>query len=176
MPAAFSSSNNLARFVQLLAFSAVAVALAVVSWRGTSLKLPDVGQFAGVVGAALLGGVLNPVKDLAVAKGAAELLSTKFDALWVTAVVVGGGSIVNCALALAIHGDRHVNAAPALAALVTAFAALFVDTSHATHLPDPATTASGTGGGGAGGSPGGGGGGGGGSDATGARAGADGGS
>lgn len=158
MPGAFSSSNNLARFVQLLAFSAVAVALAVVSWRGTSLKLPDVGQFAGVVGAALLGGVLNPVKDLSVAKGAAELLSTKYDALWVAAVVVGGGAIVNGALALAIHGDRHVNAAPALTALVTAFAALFVDTSRTTHLPDPATTASGTGGGG--------------SDATGAAAGA----
>ena len=34
----------LARAAQLLGFAVVAVALAVVSWRGMSLNLPDVGS------------------------------------------------------------------------------------------------------------------------------------
>ncbi|GAA2057235.1 hypothetical protein GCM10009839_78220 [Catenulispora yoronensis] len=140
---AFAPSSRISRAIQLLTFGAVAVALGAVSWRCTPLNLPDVGQFAGIAGSAFLGGVLNPIKDVAAARGAAEGLQTKFDALWLAAVAIGGGAIVSGALALGIDGQRHVNAAAALTALTTAFGGLFLDTSKLTHLPDPSTTASG---------------------------------
>jgi hypothetical protein len=142
----FAPSSKISRAIQLLTFAAVAAALGAVSWRSTSLDLPGVGQFAGVTGAALLGGILNPIKDVATARDAAAGLQTKYDLLWLAAVAVGGAAIVSGALALAIDGQRHVNAAAALTALTTAFGALFLDTSRLTHLPDPATTASGSGG------------------------------
>ncbi|GAA1950129.1 hypothetical protein [Catenulispora subtropica] len=148
---AFAPSSKISRAIQLLTFAAVAIALGAVSWRCTSLKLPDVGQFAGVTGAAFLGGILNPIKDIGMAKDAAAGLQTKFDRMWVLAVLIGGGSIISGALALGIHGERHVNAAAALAALATAFGGLFLDTTRITHLPDPSTTASHSTGAGAGG-------------------------
>ncbi|NUR25411.1 MAG: hypothetical protein HOV83_06100 [Catenulispora sp.] len=170
MGTAFAPSSKISRAVQFFTFAAVAVALGVVSWRRASLNLPNVGQFAGITGSAFLGGVLNPIKDVTAARNAALGLQTKFDALWLAAVGVGGASIVSGALALGIHGERHVNAAAALTALTTAFGGLFLDTSRLTHVPDPSTTASGSGsgggtvvlgsGGGGGGADGGGGGGG----------------
>ena len=50
MPAASISNATVARAAQLVGFAVVAAALAVVSWRGSSLNLPAVGQFAAVVG------------------------------------------------------------------------------------------------------------------------------
>ncbi|NUR60715.1 MAG: hypothetical protein HOV87_18945 [Catenulispora sp.] len=147
---AFAPSSRISRGIQLFTFAAVVVALGVVSWRCTSLNLPDVGQFAGIAGSAFLGGVLNPIKDVTAARNAAMGLQTKLDLLWLVAVAIGGGAIVSGALALAIHGERHVNAAAALTALTTAFGGLFLDTSKITHVPDPATTASGVGAGGSG--------------------------
>jgi hypothetical protein len=148
MGTAFAPSSKVSRAIQFCTFAAVAVALGVVSWRRASLNLPDVGQFAGIAGSAFLGGVLNPIKDVTAARNAALGLQTKFDALWLAAVAVGGASIVSGALALGIHGERHVNAAAALTALTTAFGGLFLDTSRVTHVPDPSTTASGSGSGG----------------------------
>ncbi|NUP51034.1 MAG: hypothetical protein HOW97_27530 [Catenulispora sp.] len=148
-------SSRLARAVQLVVFSTVSVALAAVCWRCTDMRLPNVGQFAGIAGSAFLGGVLNPIKDVGVAENAAQSLRTKFDWLWLAAVGVGGAAIIVGALALAIHGERHVNAASALAVLATAFGGLFLDTSKITHVPDPAVTSSmASGGSGSGGSAG----------------------
>ena len=151
MGTVFAPSSRLSRAIQLFTFSAVAIALGAVSWRCTSLNLPNVGQFAGIAGSAFLGGVLNPIKDVTAARDAAMGLQTKLDALWLTAVIIGGGAIVSGALALGVHGERHVNAAAALTALTTAFGGLFLDTSKITHVPDPSTTASVSHGGGGGG-------------------------
>jgi hypothetical protein len=150
------SNAALARAAQLLGFSVVAVALAVVSWRTVSLNLPDVGQFAGVVGSGFLGGIINPLmKVLNVSGGTVALgdasqvtkkvevlqdddaaaLRVKRDPMWDIAVVVGAGAIIASALALAINSQHHMNAAAALTALATAFGALFLDTSKITHTP-----------------------------------------
>ncbi|MBS2532881.1 hypothetical protein KGQ20_08850 [Catenulispora sp. NF23] len=166
MPAASIPTTTIARAAQLVGFAVVAGALAVVSWRGTSLNLPNVGQFAGVIGSGFLGGIINPLmKRLsgpssittttataqmtqtaeasqvtqvtqtaeAVQNKAASALGQKTDAMWDIAVVIGAAAIVAAALALAINGQRHVNAAAALTALATAFGALFIDTSKVTH-------------------------------------------
>ena len=55
------SNASIARAAQLTGFTVVAAALAVVSWRTMSLNLPDVGQFAGVIGSGFLGGIINPL-------------------------------------------------------------------------------------------------------------------
>jgi hypothetical protein len=149
MGSAFAPSSRISRGIQLFTFAAVVIALGAVSWRCASLNLPNVGQFAGIAGSAFLGGILNPIKDVTAAKNAAMGLQTKLDMLWLVAVAIGGGAIVSGALALTIQGERHVNAAAALTALTTAFGGLFLDTSKITHVPDPATTASGAGAGGA---------------------------
>jgi hypothetical protein len=176
MMAAPSISNaTIARAAQLVGFAVVAAALAVVSWRGTSLNLPDVGQFAGVIGSGFLGGIINPLMKTLEGSGgnagqpaggsqagsqqtsqvtsqensqetsqvtktveaaqdsAAASLGQKSDLLWDAAVAIGAVAIVVSALALAINGEHHVNAAAALTALATAFGALFVDTSKITH-------------------------------------------
>lgn len=155
MAAASISTTTIARAAQLAGFTVVAVALAVVSWRGTSLNLPNVGQFAGVIGSGFLGGIINPLMKTLTGESAtvvlsadtaqvthtvevaqdkaAEGLGSKSDMMWELAVVVGAVAIVVAALALAINGDRHVNAAASLTALATAFGALFVDTSRITH-------------------------------------------
>jgi hypothetical protein len=151
MMAAPSISNAaIARAAQLVGFAVVAVSLAVVSWHDTSLNLPNVGQFAGVVGSGFLGGIINPLMrslnitpDMPPAQvtqtveadqqEAAAELGQKSDLMWEVAVVIGAVAIVVSALALAIDGQRHVNAAAALTALATAFGALFVDTSRLTH-------------------------------------------
>lgn len=166
MPAAAIPTTTIARAAQLVGFAVVAGALAVVSWRGTSLNLPNVGQFAGVIGSGFLGGIINPLmKRLsgpssvttttataqttqtaedsqvtqvtqtaeAVQNKAASALGQKSDAMWDIAVVIGAAAIVTAALALAINGQQHVNAAAALTALATAFGALFIDTSRITH-------------------------------------------
>ncbi|MEY9886647.1 hypothetical protein ABIA31_000273 [Catenulispora sp. MAP5-51] len=172
MMAAPSISNaTIARAAQLVGFAVVAAALAVVSWRGTSLNLPDVGQFAGVVGSGFLGGIINPLMKTLEGSGggagqpaggsqaasqqgsqvtsqetsqvtktveaaqdsAAASLGQKSDLLWEAAVAIGAVAIVVSALALAINGEHHVNAAAALTALATAFGALFVDTTKITH-------------------------------------------
>ena len=158
MPAASISNATIARIAQLLGFAFVAVALAIVSWRGTSLNLPGVGQFAGIIGSGFLGGIINPLmksltgEDIAVvltdAAGmtrtaevaedrAAKALGAKSDMVWEIAVGIGAISIVVAALALAINGDQHSNAAPVLTALTTAFGALFVDTTNILHTADP---------------------------------------
>lgn len=147
MASSTTPTSSLVRFVQLTAYGFVMVVLAVVAWHGKNLDLPHVGQFAGIIGSGLLGGVLNPVKTAVAVAGpdggaAAEGLqgvadatavAVKHDALWVLAVVVGAGSLIGAALALAVHPEHHANAAPALTALATAFAALFLDTSGITH-------------------------------------------
>lgn len=158
--AAVSISNaSIARAAQLVGFAVVAAALAVVSWRATSLNLPDVGQFAGVIGSGFLGGIINPLMKVLDGSGAvvvqqgqgnaaqvtqtieaaednaATALRQKSDPLWDAAVVIGAVAIVVSALALAINGQQHVNAAAALTALATAFGALFLDTSKITHTP-----------------------------------------
>ena len=159
MAAASISNATIARAAQLVGFAVVAAALAVVSWHGTSLNLPGVGQFAGVIGSGFLGGIINPlVKTLthaaatvtvtagqqgdtsqvtqefeAVQNQAAVALRKKSDLMWDIAVGIGAAAIVVAALALMINGERHVNAAAALTALATAFGALFVDTSRITH-------------------------------------------
>ncbi|MEZ0110048.1 hypothetical protein ABH920_004062 [Catenulispora sp. EB89] len=167
MAAAPISTTTIARAAQLVGFAVVAVALAVVSWRSTSLNLPDVGQFAGIIGSGFLGGIINPLMKtlngghggvvLGVAAGAvaqpensvqvaqvaqqveavqhdaAKALGQKSDMMWDVAVVIGAVAIVVAALALAINGTHHVNAAAALTALATAFGALFIDTSNITH-------------------------------------------
>jgi hypothetical protein len=151
MAAASISTTTIARAAQLVGFAVVAVALAVVSWRGTSLNLPDVGQFAGIIGSGFLGGIINPLmKKLTGGAGggnaaqvtqqaeaaqdnAAAALGQKSDAMWDVAVVIGAVAIVVAALAMAINGNHHVNAAAALTALATAFGALFVNTSSFTH-------------------------------------------
>lgn len=150
------STTTIARAAQLVGFAVVAVALAIVAWRGTSLNLPDVGQFAGIIGSGFLGGIINPlIKKLtgvttatvtttttaaqveqtveAAGDDAAKALGSKTDLMWEAAVVIGAIAIVVSALALAIDGERHMNAAAALTALATAFGALFVDTSRVTH-------------------------------------------
>ncbi|WP_194916314.1 hypothetical protein [Catenulispora rubra] len=167
MAAASISTTTIARLAQLVGFAVVAVALAVVSWRTTSLNLPDVGQFAGIIGSGFLGGIINPLMKtfngrhggvvLGVAAGAvaqpenpaqvaqvaqqveavqdhaAAALGQKSDMMWDIAVVIGAAAIVTTALALAINGTHHVNAAAALTALATGFGALFIDTSNITH-------------------------------------------
>lgn len=162
MPAASISTLTIARAAQLVGFAVVAVALAVVSWRGTSLNLPNVGQFAGVIGSGFLGGIINPLfkrfsepggttaasaAEAAEAAEAAQVAQTaeamqgkaasalgqKADAIWDIAVVIGAVAIVVAASALAINGQQHVNAASALIALATGFGALFIDTSKVTH-------------------------------------------
>ena len=166
MAAASLSTTTIARAAQLVGFAVVAVALAVVSWRETSLNLPNVGQFAGIIGSGFLGGIINPLmKSLtgagvgigvsvrvgdasagqvahqleAAQNAAAVALGQKSDRMWDVAVVVGAVAIVVAALALAINGDKHVNAAAALTALATAFGALFVDTSKVTHTDTPSS-------------------------------------
>jgi len=140
---------TIARAAQLVGFAFVAAALAVVSWRCTSLNLPDVGQFAGVVGSGFLGVIINPLikslQNVDIAQvtrtveadddKAAAALGQKTDLMWEIAVVIGAAAIVVAALALAINSERHVNAAAALTAMATAFGALFVDTSRFTHTP-----------------------------------------
>lgn len=171
MAAASISNATIARAAQLVGFAVVAAALAVVSWRGTSLNLPDVGQFAGVIGSGFLGGIINPLMKTLEGSGggagqpaggsqaasqqtsqvtsqetsqvtktveaaqdsAAASLGQKSDLLWEAAVAIGAVAIVVSALALAINGEHHVNAAAALTALATAFGALFVDTTKITH-------------------------------------------
>lgn len=167
MAAASISTTTIARLAQLVGFAVVAVALAVVSWRSTSLNLPNVGQFAGIIGSGFLGGIINPLMTtlngrhtgvvLGVAAGAvaqpdnavqvaqvaqqveavqgkaAAVLKQKSDMMWDVAVVIGAAAIVATALALAINGTQHVNAAAALTALATGFGALFIDTSNITH-------------------------------------------
>jgi hypothetical protein len=165
MAAASISNATIARAAQLVGFAVVAASLAVVSWRDTSLNLPDVGQFAGIIGSGFLGGIINPLMKAltgsvtssvtvtaqqsdaseqgtvaqatrtieAAQQEAAAELGKKSDLMWEIAVVIGAVTVVVAALALAIDGSRHVNAAPALTALVTAFAALFLDTSKITH-------------------------------------------
>lgn len=168
MPAASISTATIARAAQLVGFAVVAVALAVVSWRGSSLNLPDVGQFAGIIGSGFLGGIINPLmKTLtgttvsvttalenpaqltqtveAEQHRAAVALGSKSDLMWEIAVLIGAAAIVAAALALAINGDKHVNAAPALTAMATAFGALFLDTSkvlHAAPSPSPSESPS----------------------------------
>lgn len=128
------------RVVQVVAYATAMVSLAVVAWRGTGLNLPDVGQFAGIIGSGVLGGILNPVKAAVGAEApkqaeqdGAAISAGKHDALWTAATVIGAGAVVAGALALAIHGEKHVNAAAALTALATAFGALFFDTTSLTH-------------------------------------------
>ena len=164
MAAASIPTATIARAAQLVGFAVVAAALAIVSWRETSLNLPSVGQFAGIIGSGFLGGIINPLmKTLtgpvatttvtstttattlppntsqvaqtieAVQDKAAAALGSKTDRLWEAAVVIGAVAIVVAALALAINGDKHVNAAAVLTALTTAFGALFVNTSGITH-------------------------------------------
>lgn len=160
MAAALISNTKIARVMQLVGFAVVAVALAVVSWRTTRLNLPGVGQFAGIIGSGFLGGIINPLmKTLAgtgavgaavvagvegnvaqvtlqaeaAQNGAAVALGQKSDMMWELAVGIGAGAIVTAALALAINGDQHVNAAAVLTALATAFGALFLDTTRVTH-------------------------------------------
>jgi len=162
MAAASISTTTIARAAQLVGFAVVAVALAVVSWRGTSLNLPNVGQFAGIIGSGFLGGIINPLmKTLnggaggaaqpgnpaqvaqqaeAVQDNTAAALGQKSDLMWDVAVVIGAVAIVVAALALAINGTHHVNAAAALTALATAFGALFVDTSKITHAATTTAT------------------------------------
>lgn len=158
MPAASISNAPVARAVQLAGFAVVAAALAIVSWRTTSLNLPDVGQFAGIVGSGFLGGIINPLmkeltgEDVVVALGTtsqltqtaeeaqakvAKALGAKSDLIWELSVIIGGVAIVVAALALAINGDQHANAAPVLTALATAFGALFLDTSKVVHAQSP---------------------------------------
>lgn len=138
---------GIVRLVQLASYGFVMVTLAIVAWHAKNLDLPDVGQFAGIVGSGLLGGILNPVKTAVVAVGPAgspaqegqagaadaKVIAVKHDLLWTLAVVVAAGSVIGGALALAAHPEQHPNAAPALTALATAFAALFLDTSGVTH-------------------------------------------
>lgn len=156
MAAASIPTVAIARGAQLVGFAVVAVALAIVSWRGTSLNLPNVGQWAGVIGSGFLGGVINPLMKAvtgpagngagsagnaaqvaqtaeAAQDKAATALGTKSDLMWEAAVAIGAVAIVVSALALAVNGSQHVNAAAALTALATAFGALFVDTSKITH-------------------------------------------
>ena len=160
MAAVSLPTATIARGAQLIGFTVVGVALAVVSWRTTSLNLPNVGQFAGIIGSGFLGGIINPLmKSLtgsdsgstaqstdsaattaqvtqtveAAQDKAATALGVKSDGMWDAAVVIGAAAIVVAALALAINGTQHVNAAAALTALATAFGALFVDTSKVTH-------------------------------------------
>jgi|GEM_PF-6439752 len=158
MPAASISNAPVARAAQLVGFAVVAAALAIVSWRTTSLNLPGVGQFAGIIGSGFLGGIINPLmreltgEDVVVALGTtaqatqtaeaaqdkiAKALGAKSDLIWELSVVIGGVAIVVAALALAINGDQHANAAPVLTALATAFGALFLDTSKVVHAPSP---------------------------------------
>lgn len=61
MAAVSIPTATLARGAQLIGFAVVAAALAVVSWRDTSLNLPNVGQFAGIIGSGFLGGIINPL-------------------------------------------------------------------------------------------------------------------
>jgi hypothetical protein len=145
--ASTTPTNGLVRFVQLASYAFVMVTLATVAWHTANLNLPDVGQFAGIIGSGLLGGVLNPVKTAVIAAGPAggpaqegragavdaTVIGTKHDVMWILAVVVAAASLVGGALALAAHPEQHPNAAPALTALATAFAALFLDTSGITH-------------------------------------------
>ena len=138
----------LARIAQFAVFATVAVVLALVSWRCTDLKLPDLGQFAGLIGSAFVGGVINPKGAGTAGQDAAAAVASKRDVVWIGATVIGAAAIVACALALAVHGERHVNAAAALTALGTAFGALFVDTSKYTHTLDGAAGAGNAGGGG----------------------------
>lgn len=158
MAAASIPTATLARGAQLVGFAVVAVALALVSWKDASLNLPDVGQFAGIIGSGFLGGIINPLMKTLTGSGsgsgsssgsaataqatqtaeaaqdkAATALGSKSDMMWEIAVVIGAAAIVVAALALAVNGNRHVNAAAALTALATAFGALFVDTSKITH-------------------------------------------
>jgi hypothetical protein len=158
MPAASISNTMVARVAQLLGFAVAAAALAIVSWRGTTLNLPDVGQFAGIIGSGFLGGIINPLmkkltgEDVIVALGnpsrvtqaaeaaqdeAAKALGAKSDLVWEIAVAIGATAIVVAALALAINGDQHANAAPVLTALSTAFGALFLNTTNILHTPSP---------------------------------------
>jgi hypothetical protein len=62
--------------------------------------------------------------------------ATAYDVPWVGAVLIGSAAIIVCAVALAVNGPHHPNAAPALTALATAFGALFLDTSKITHVPN----------------------------------------
>jgi hypothetical protein len=147
MASSTTPPSTLVRLVQLASYGFVMVTLAIVAWHARNLDLPDVGQFAGIIGSGLLGGVLNPVKTAVTAAGpagspAAEgqagaadaaVVAVKHDVLWILAVLVAAGSLVGGALALAAHPEQHPNAAPALTALATAFAALFLDTSGITH-------------------------------------------
>ena len=156
MPSASISNATIARVAQLLGFAVVAAALAIVSWRGTNLNLPDVGQFAGIIGSGFLGGIINPLmkkltgEDVIVALGdpsrvtqtaeaaqddVAKALGAKSDLMWELAVVIGAAAIVVAALALAINGNQHANAAPALTALATGFGALFLNTTNILHTP-----------------------------------------
>lgn len=139
MPATSIPTAKIARAAQLLGFTVVAVALAVVSWRTASLNLPGVGQFAGIIGSGFLGGIINPLLKIqtveTVEEKAAAALGAKSDLMWEAAVVIGAAAIVVAALALAINGDRHMNAAAVLTALATAFGALFIDTSKILHTP-----------------------------------------
>ena len=158
MPAASISNATLARVAQLVGFAVVAAALAIVSWRGTTLNLPDVGQFAGIIGSGFLGGIINPLmkrltgEDVIMALGnpsqvtqtaeaaqddIAKALGAKSDLVWELAVAIGAVAIVVAALALAINGDQHANAAPVLTALATAFGALFLNTTNILHSPSP---------------------------------------
>jgi hypothetical protein len=155
MASSTTPTSGLVRLVQLAAYGFVMVVLAVVAWHGRNLDLPNVGQFAGIIGSGLLGGILNPVKTAVAAAGpdgsaaaeghqgvaGATVVAVKHDALWILAVVVGAGSLIGGALALAVHPDQHANAAPALTALATAFAALFLDTSGVTHALGTVTSA-----------------------------------
>ena len=160
MAAVSLPTATIARGAQLIGFAVVAVALAIVSWQDSSLSLPSVGQFAGIIGSGFLGGIINPLMkslagtdsvgtaqsaDTAAATAqmtqtveaaqdkAAMALGSKTDRMWDVAVVIGAAAIVVAALALAVDGSHHVNAAAALTALATAFGALFVDTTKITH-------------------------------------------
>jgi hypothetical protein len=135
---ASSIAPRVVRLTQLAAYVVAMVALAVVAWRCTSLSLPNVGQFAGIVGSGFLGGIINPVRTAAGAakqaeQDGSEIAAGKHDLLWNLAAIIGAGTVIAGALALAVHGERHVNAAAALTALATAFGALFFDTSGITH-------------------------------------------
>jgi hypothetical protein len=62
MVAVGTPTGRIARSAQVVAYAFVMAVLGVLSWRTTSLKLPDVGQFAGIIGSGVLGGIINPVK------------------------------------------------------------------------------------------------------------------
>ena len=190
--------GRIARSAQALVYAVVMAVVGALAWRTSNLQLPDVGQFAGIIGSGVLGGIVNPgrVKPggaaadpaasvapgtpaaAATPAGAANpsdansaaaatpgtgadsaaaanpagsanpaVGATAYELPWLIAVLIGGAAIIVCALALAFDAPRHVNAAPALTVLVTAFGALFIDTSKITHGLIGATPANGDGGG-----------------------------